>query len=100
MTDYLNSILAASLVACGFAGMLASHVRKYRMIRAPHRPIAVILLVLSASAFPNDTLCSSSESVVFSCPVELGKTISVCAYSPEQKEGKIAYRFGSTKELT
>lgn len=105
MAVFIYSISAVSLIACGFAGMLASHVmetcrhvREHRMIRAPHRPIAVILLVLSASAFTNDTLCSSSESVVFSCLVERGKTISVCAYSPEQKEGKIAYRFGSTKK--
>lgn len=68
------------------------------MSRTPHRPIAVILAALSTPAFPNDTLCNSSESVVFSCPIERGKTISVCAYSPEQKEGKIAYRFGTTKK--
>lgn len=70
------------------------------MIRTAHRSIAaVVLLVLSTSAFPNDTLCGSSEGVVFSCPVQRGKIISVCTSSSSQKEAKIAYRFGTSKKI-
>jgi hypothetical protein len=69
------------------------------MMRTAHRLIAAVLLVLSGPAFPNDKLCGLSESVVFSCPVERGKTISVCASSSSQKEWKIAYRFGTSNKI-
>ena len=70
------------------------------MIRVAYRSIfTAVLLVLSTSAFSKDTLCSPSENVVFSCPVERGKTISVCA-SPDNKNGaRIIYRFGTSNKV-
>ncbi len=50
---------------------------------------AAFLLVLSTPAFPSETLCSSSEEVVFSCQVQRGRTISVCASPSNQGGAKI-----------
>jgi len=70
------------------------------MVRVPHgSTAAAFLLVLSTPAFPSETLCSSSEEVVFSCQVQRGKTISVCASPSNQGGAKIAYRFGTTKKI-
>ena len=61
--------------------------------------VVASLLVLSTPAFPRETLCSSSEEVVFSCQVQRGRTISVCASPSNQGGAKIAYRFGTAKKI-
>ncbi|AJW98893.1 hypothetical protein BM43_595 [Burkholderia gladioli] len=50
----------------------------------------------SESVQDEKTLCSEDEDVYFSCPLENGKTISVCAKgntSPNQ--GYVQYRYGT-----
>ena len=70
------------------------------MIRVTHgSTAAALLLVLSTPAFPSETLCSSSEEVVFSCQIQRGKTVSVCASSSNQRTAIIAYRFGTAKKI-
>ncbi len=71
------------------------------MIRVTHGSTTVaLLLVFSTPAFPSEkTLCSSSEEVVFSCQLQRGKTVSVCASPSNQGCAKIAYRFGTTKKI-
>jgi hypothetical protein len=66
------------------------------MVRAPCSVLTqTLFLVLSAPAYSNSSLCKTAEEVVFSCQVENGKSVSVCAtrFSPEG--ANIAYRFGS-----
>lgn len=70
------------------------------MIRRTHGLVAIaFLLVLSTPAFPGDTLCGAAEEVVFSCQVQRGKTVSVCASSRNQRTAIISYRFGSAKKI-
>jgi len=48
------------------------------------------------SSQDEQTLCQESEEVYFSCPLENGKTVSVCAKDNTNPErGYVQYRYGS-----
>ncbi len=70
--------------------------------------IVVALIATSAGVQASQhklvmTWCTSSEKVIFSCPLNNGKTVSVCASLDLSKEaGSLQYRFGrlgATPEL-
>jgi hypothetical protein len=60
---------------------------------------SIALLLLSTPAFPAESLCGSSEEIVFSCQLQNGKSVSVCASSRAPTSPAIAYRFGSSEKL-
>lgn len=60
--------------------------------------VSALLLLNPAFSLAEPTHCTSSEEVVFSCPLQrTAKVVSVCA-SPRllasQREGSLVYRFG------
>jgi hypothetical protein len=60
---------------------------------------SALLFALSSPAFPNGTLCNATEEIIFSCEVEKGQTVSVCAARLTPEGAKVAYRFGSDKKI-
>lgn len=61
--------------------------------------VTAVLLFVSTSAPATGTLCTMSEEIVFSCPISGGKTVSVCASSLNDEKARIAYRFGTLKDV-
>lgn len=64
---------------------------------------AMSVCVHAGQKKPASTLCTSTEKVIFSCPLRNGKTVSLCASSDlSMDKGTLQYRFGrlgSTPEL-
>jgi hypothetical protein len=60
---------------------------------------AALTLLFNTYAYSTETLCNSSEEVVFSCPTKRGKTISVCALTTKPAGARISYRLGASKKI-
>lgn len=70
-------------------------------------PLCLVLLFRCAVASDTDggsqreeTLCSGSEEIYFSCPLENGKTISVCASEDvSRNRGYVKYKYGDKSSV-
>lgn len=48
----------------------------------------------------DQTLCNEGEEIYFSCPLENGKTVSICAKNnPDPDRGYVQYRYGSKDDV-
>ncbi|MGN8139132.1 hypothetical protein ACTJLC_31030 [Paraburkholderia sp. 22099] len=48
----------------------------------------------------DQTLCNEGEEIYFSCPLENGKTVSICAKNnPDPGRGYVQYRYGSKDDV-
>jgi hypothetical protein len=62
--------------------------------------ILTVLALSKAQASPAESLCTSGETVIFSCSTAKGKVISLCASADLSKTtGWLQYRFGTPKKI-